>query len=231
MVSWIWCVYICLIYPNEWTRTEKSFISQPTIFPDSKHPLHAQLEVLDTAGAEQFTSLNEVYIKVPTSFNTICKSSDNSHQSGRGFVLVFRSKFMPTRVCFVWITLTAWHRKQVYKKWTTCGIRLLGSKGPMWCVVENSSPREDVAYISDAQRIPIVVVGTKLDLVNEREVHRSTIQNLSSQWHLPFYETSAKRNWHATEVFEELLRQMRTCYPGPDPHRKKKKRASGCVVM
>jgi len=36
------------------------------------------LEVLDTAGAEQFTSLNEVYIKVATSFNTIRRSSDNS---------------------------------------------------------------------------------------------------------------------------------------------------------
>lgn len=84
-------------------------------------------------------------------------------------------------------------------------------------------------WLTSAQRIPIVVVGTKLDLVNEREVHRSTIQSLSSQWDLPFYETSAKRNWHATEVFEELLRQMRICYP--DPHRKKKKRASGCVVM
>ena len=83
--------------------------------------------------------------------------------------------------------------------------------------------------LTSTQRIPIVVVGTKLDLVNEREVHRSTIQSLASQWHLPFYETSAKRNWHATEVFEELLRQMRTCYP--DPLRKKKKRASVCVVM
>ena len=105
------------------------------------HPLLVQLEVLDTAGAEQFTSLNEVYIKVATSFNTIPKSSNNSHQSGRGFVLVFRSKFLPTysSLCLNHLT-TAWHKKQAYKKWTTCGIRSLGSKGLMWCVVENSTP-------------------------------------------------------------------------------------------
>jgi putative ribosome biogenesis GTPase RsgA len=101
----------------------------------------------------------------------------------------------------------------------------------MWCVVENKYLALRVSILTlltSSQRVPIVVVGTKLDLVNEREVHRSTIQNLASQWHLPFYETSAKRNWHATEVFEELLRQMRICYPPP---RMKKKRASICVVM
>jgi len=78
--------------------------------------------------------------------------------------------------------------------------------------------------------VPIVVVGTKLDLVNEREVQRSTIQSLSGHWDLPFYETSAKRNWHVTDVFEDLLRQMRIRYPA-EPVKKKKKRGSGCVVM
>jgi len=76
-----------------------------------------------------------------------------------------------------------------------------------------------------------VIVGTKLDLVNEREVQRATIQNLSAKWGLPFYETSAKRNWHVADVFEDLLRQMRLQYP-QDPSKKRKKRHStGCVVM
>jgi hypothetical protein len=86
------CTYL-LGTPNE--SWEIIYIL-PIIFPDSKQPIRVQLEVLDTAGAEQFTSLNEVYIKVATSFNTIRRSSDNSRQSGRGFVLVFRSKFLPT---------------------------------------------------------------------------------------------------------------------------------------
>jgi GTPase SAR1 family protein len=80
------------------------------------------------------------------------------------------------------------------------------------------------------QAVPIVVVGTKLDLVNEREVHRNTIQSLASRWGLPFYETSAKRNWHVADVFEDLLRQMRARYPS-DPARKKKKQFKACIVM
>jgi Ras-related protein Rap-1A len=77
----------------------------------------------------------------------------------------------------------------------------------------------------------MVVVGTKLDLVNEREVPRSLTQSLSDRWGIPFYETSAKRNWHITEVFEDLLRQMRRYYP-TDPLKKRKKRPSGhCMIM
>ncbi|TFK40090.1 rap 1A [Crucibulum laeve] len=136
----------------------------------------SSLEVLDTAGAEQFTSLNEVYIK-----------------SGRGFVLVFSLTQEAT------LKEVDNLRKQIY--------RIKGG--------DNS--------------IPMVVVGTKLDLVNEREVQRSTIQSLSSRWDLPFYETSAKRNWHVNDVFEDLLRQMRKRYP-VDPTRKKKK-GSACVIM
>ncbi len=80
------------------------------------------------------------------------------------------------------------------------------------------------------QKVPMVVVGTKLDLVNEREVERSAIQSLSSRWGIPFYETSAKRNWHVSEVFEDLLRQMRKYYPA-DPSKRRKRRVSGCTVM
>ncbi|KAL0580002.1 Ras-related protein rsr1 [Marasmius crinis-equi] len=137
----------------------------------SRHPDSAcltrvleQLEVLDTAGTEQFTTYNEVYIKEAS-----LKEVDNM-------------------------------RKQIY--------RIKGG---------------------NTQSIPIVVVGTKLDLVNEREVPANTISNLSARWNLPFYETSAKRNWHVSEVFEDLLRQLRRTYPTP-PTTKKKKHG-GCIVM
>lgn len=80
----------------------------------------------------------------------------------------------------------------------------------------------------DHKTVPIIVVGTKLDLVNEREVSKATIQALASRWNLPFYETSAKRNWHVSDVFEELLRQMRKRYP-PEPATPRKKTL--CIIM
>ena len=58
---------------------------------------------------------------------------------------------------------------------------------------------------------------------NEREVTRPAIQELVSRWKLPFYETSAKKNWHVNDVFEDLTRQMRKRYPNELQKRNKKK--------
>jgi Ras-related protein Rap-1A len=81
-------------------------------------------------------------------------------------------------------------------------------------------------------QVPIVVVGTKSDLVSEREVPTTTIESLASRWNLPFYETSAKRNWHINDVFEDLLRQMRVRYPPDAAKKPKKKQPKGpCIIM
>ncbi|PCH42604.1 hypothetical protein WOLCODRAFT_25459 [Wolfiporia cocos MD-104 SS10] len=90
------------------------------------------------------------------------------------------------------------------------------------------SIRQQIFQVKGADMdIPIVVVGTKLDLNTEREVSRARIQELAKQWNLPFYETSAKRNWHVSEVFEDLVRQMRKCYPRDEHGRKK----DPCILM
>ena len=65
---------------------------------------------------------------------------------------------------------------------------------------------------------------------NEREVSRATIHELAESWKLPFYETSAKRNWHVTDVFEDLVRQMRKRYPDKHPVRSKLKK-DPCIIM
>lgn len=90
-----------------------------------------------------------------------------------------------------------------------------------------------LAITSIQQGTPIVVVGTKLDLTNEREVSAGIMQDLAMAWDLPFYETSAKRGWFVLEVFTDLVRQMREHYPaGARIERKQRKGSSrGCVVM
>jgi len=130
------------------------------------------LDVLDTAGAEQFTALNEIYIT-----------------AGRGFILVFS------------LTLEASLREV-----TSLRQQILRIKG------ENS-------------RVPMVLVGTKLDLTSEREVSRSHLEELAARWKIPVYETSAKRNWDVSQAFEDLVRQMRQYYP-VEEHSKRKGRYS-----
>ncbi|KAF9243571.1 small GTPase superfamily [Melanogaster broomeanus] len=138
----------------------------------------SSLEVLDTAGAEQFIALKELYIK-----------------SGQGFVLVFS------------LTQEASLRE-----------------------VDNL--RQQIYRIKGGDTsIPIVVVGTKLDLVNEREVSRKTIQSLVARWSIPFYETSAKRNWHVSDVFQDLVKQMFAQYPEERSSKKSTGLRKPCVVM
>jgi GTPase SAR1 family protein len=96
--------------------------------------------------------------------------------------------------------------------------------------------REQILRLK-GDRVPIVVVGTKSDLPDERQVDREQMMNISLGWGassfplfpffltyllvvfyvvsvgVPIYETSAKKNWHVTDAFDDLLRQMRARYP------------------
>ncbi|GAA6015747.1 hypothetical protein JCM11491_002464 [Sporobolomyces phaffii] len=120
------------------------------------------LEVLDTAGTEQFMSLHHMYIK-----------------SGDGFLLVF--------------SLTS-----------------------LESVSELYHLREQIQRIKDASntsglphKVPIVLVGSKLDLVHERQVQQEVAVNLSQSWGgVPYYETSSRREINIEEVFADVTRQM-----------------------
>ncbi|KZS92578.1 rap 1A [Sistotremastrum niveocremeum HHB9708] len=143
-----------------------------------------QLDVLDTAGAEQFTAITELYIKAAT-----------------GFVLVF-----------------SLIQEASLKEVSNLRTQIARVKG-----------------VSEAD-VPLVVVGTKSDLVYEREVQPETLKELSYQWTVPFYETSAKKNSHVQEAFDDLVRQMRTQETRQLlDHRKRvkrpKRKPKTCVVM
>ncbi|KAI0723685.1 small GTPase superfamily [Fomitopsis betulina] len=135
------------------------------------------LEIIDTPGTEQFTALNEKYLK-----------------NARGYLLVFSLS-----------------QESSLRDIDTIRQQIYSTRGT-------------------DKDVPIVVVGTKLDLSNEREVSRATIHELAESWKLPFYETSAKRNWHVTDVFEDLIRQMRKHYPDKHPVRSKLKK-DPCTIM
>jgi GTPase SAR1 family protein len=89
------------------------------------------------------------------------------------------------------------------------------------------------------QRVPMVLVGTKLDLTNEREVSPSHIEEISARWKIPVYETSAKRDWDVNDAFEDLVRQMRQYYPVEERRNKKRRKGqrdrsrgkSPCIIM
>ncbi|KAF3765086.1 ras-domain-containing protein [Cryphonectria parasitica EP155] len=112
------------------------------------------LEILDTAGTEQFTSMRDVYMK-----------------NGQGFLLVF-SITSPSSLA------------------------------------ELYGLREEILRIKDREDVPIVIIGNKADLEDQRQVQRTKAFAISQQWGAPYYEASARTRTNVDEVFIDICRQM-----------------------
>ena len=57
---------------------------------------------------------------------------------------------------------------------------------------ELAALREEIIRIKDDERPPIVIVGNKADLEDQRVVERARAFNLSQHWDAPYYEASAR---------------------------------------
>lgn len=113
------------------------------------------LEIMDTAGTEQFTSMRELYMR-----------------EAQGFLLVF-------------------------------SITSLNSLN------ELNELREQIVNVKNDPYVPIVLVGNKCDLEDDRQVSRSRAYQISQQWgNVPYYETSARRRQNVSEVFVDVCRQI-----------------------
>lgn len=113
------------------------------------------LEILDTAGTEQFTAMRELYMK-----------------SGQGFLLVFSITSLSSL-------------KELYEL------------------------REQICRIKDDENVPLVIVGNKSDLEEDRVVSRALAFEVSAGWgNAPYYETSARRRANVDEAFVDLCRQI-----------------------
>ena len=56
--------------------------------------------------------------------------------------------------------------------------------------------------------MPVVLVGNKVDLEDEREVSCDEGQALAEDWGCPFMEASAKSKTMVDQLFTEIVRQM-----------------------
>ncbi|KAF2272387.1 ras-domain-containing protein [Westerdykella ornata] len=116
---------------------------------------HVILEILDTAGTEQFTAMRELYMK-----------------TGQGFLLVFSITSMSS-------------------------------------LYELTELREQIRRIKEDDNVPMVLVGNKSDLEEDRAVPRARAFKISQDWgNVPYYETSARRRANVDEVFTDLCRQI-----------------------
>merc|ERR1711975_70811 len=95
---------------------------------------------------------------------------------------------------------------------------------------EITSFREQILRVRDEDKVPMVLVGNKCDLQEERQVTSAEGQDLSKSFGCPIYETSAKARINVEEAFYELVREIRK-----DNNSKnggtvtKKKKKGGCA--
>ena len=69
--------------------------------------------------------------------------------------------------------------------------------------------REQIIRIKDDDDVPLVMVGNKCDMEEDRVVPRADAFKVAQRWgSKPYYETSARRRVNVDEVFTNLSRQI-----------------------
>ena len=68
--------------------------------------------------------------------------------------------------------------------------------------------RDRVLYGKKGVKYPMILVGNKQDLANERQVLYQEAKDLADSWGIPYIETSAKTNYNCKEAFEILIKNI-----------------------
>eukprot|EP01126_Amoeba_proteus_P013460 TRINITY_DN1572_c0_g1_i7.p1 TRINITY_DN1572_c0_g1~~TRINITY_DN1572_c0_g1_i7.p1 ORF type:complete len:203 (+),score=36.60 TRINITY_DN1572_c0_g1_i7:28-609(+) len=112
------------------------------------------LEILDTAGTEQFTAMRDLYMK-----------------NGQGFVLAYSIIAQSTF---------------------------------------NDIPdlREQILRVKDIDNVPMVLVGNKCDLSDQRVITTEQGEALAGKFSCKFLEASAKTKVNVERIFYDLVRQI-----------------------
>eukprot|EP00298_Acanthocystis_sp_HF-20_P002433 c12847_g1_i2.p1 GENE.c12847_g1_i2~~c12847_g1_i2.p1 ORF type:complete len:187 (+),score=81.98 c12847_g1_i2:93-653(+) len=95
---------------------------------------------------------------------------------------------------------------------------------------EVASCREQILRAKDQDKVPMVIVGNKVDLEKDRVVSTVEGRDLAKSFGVPFLETSAKARINVEECFYDLVRQIRQANQaagGQTPSSKKR----GCLLL
>jgi GTPase SAR1 family protein len=159
------------------------------------------LEILDTAGTEQFSKADPFFSPSLTRRSTLVQWTPQLTQSSSHEV-ISTSALTPS------LPLTRPSYRELYMK-TGQGFLLVFSITSLSSLNELSEIRDQIIRIKDDPSVPIVLVGNKCDLEEDRAVSRGRAFAVSQSWgNAPYYETSARRRANVDECFRDLCRQI-----------------------
>ncbi|KAJ3444924.1 ras-like protein rasd [Anaeramoeba flamelloides] len=100
---------------------------------------------------------------------------------------------------------------------------------------EVSNLKEEITQAKDMEEVPMIIVGNKNDLENERQVSKVEGTDLARSFNCPFIESSAKTRTNVDECFVNLVREINKMQKLTQPEekntKKKKKRRFRCDIM
>ena len=68
--------------------------------------------------------------------------------------------------------------------------------------------RERIIEGKHGENVPMILVGNKVDLENNRQVLTEEAKKLAESWGIEYIETSAKTNINCNKAFEKLIVQI-----------------------
>ena len=69
--------------------------------------------------------------------------------------------------------------------------------------------RDEIVRVKSGASSPIMLVGNKCDMEEERSVTTQDGEKLAEEWGCQFHETSARARYNVNEVFEESAQMMK----------------------
>jgi Ras-related protein Rap-1B len=122
--------------------------------------------------------------------------------------------------------------RELYMK-TGQGFLLVFSITSQSSFYELAELREQIRRIKEDDNVPMVLIGNKSDLEEDRAIPRPRAFAISREWNIPYFETSARRRANVDEAFVDLCRQiimkdqanrrqMQTDHPSPRTGRPRK---------
>ena len=67
---------------------------------------------------------------------------------------------------------------------------------------------EQILRVKDTEDVPMVLVGNKCDLEDQREVMKQEGEDWAREKQFPFFEASAKENTNVEECFAALVKRV-----------------------
>jgi len=90
--------------------------------------------------------------------------------------------------------------------------------------------RDQILRVKDVDAVPMVLVGNKCDLVEQRVVPTKQGEELAKKFGCTFLEASARTRDNIDEIFHSLVRQINGG-PGKKKQLKKKDSGGGCALL